>query len=248
MKDKGGQRRDTGAVWGTGIGRKRPRPDRRAVAGSVLFHVVVLAAIAFSGLSRSRTPDFEVYRVQLRSPPPQVAQAEEAPPEVVPEPVVAQPRPVERPQPREPEPPQPRPPERTPETPPEKPPEAPPPEPEPTRGEEPEPDSPGGENLDVNMDGREFPFPDYLENIIRQLHRHFRWSGSPSLEAEVAFFINRDGTVGGIRITRKSGDFNFDMEAMSAVEQVGRRDLFGSLPDGWVDDRLWVRFKFLPPG
>ncbi|HET9740798.1 MAG TPA: TonB C-terminal domain-containing protein [Solirubrobacteraceae bacterium] len=99
------------------------------------------------------------------------------------------------------------------------------------------------------MEGKEFPFPDYLENIILVLNRHFRWSGNPALEGEVAFYIERDGSVGdtSIQVTRKSGDFRFDLEMMSAVEQAGNRRAFGPLPDGWVSDKLWVRFKFLPP-
>ncbi|MGH7129495.1 MAG: hypothetical protein ACREIV_13075, partial [Planctomycetaceae bacterium] len=193
-----GRGRDTGGVWGTGIGRKRPGPDRRAVLGSLTFHAILIAALFLAGLHRAAEPEFEVFRVQLRSPPPQLAAVEEvSPPEVIPEPVVAPPRDIERPTPR-PEPPQPKPPEKTPEKPADPPPEEKPKEPAPTTGEKPDPDSQGGENLDVNMDGREFPYPDYLENIIRQLHRHFRWSGSPSLEAEVAFYVNRDGSDGGL--------------------------------------------------
>jgi outer membrane biosynthesis protein TonB len=256
-------RKDTGAVFGTGIGRKRPKPGRGAVVGSVVFHGALLGALYAGGLHRATLPDFEIYRVQLRSPPPQQqAQVPEVAP-VAPQPIEAPPRTVEpqrevaqpKPEPPKPEPPKPEPAKQPPPT------EAPKPavttapkteekpkEPEPTKGPEAQADSRGGENLDVNMEGREFPYPAYLENIITQLYRHFRWSGNPKLQAEVAFYISRDGTVGGITVSRKSGDFNFDMEAMAAVEQVGRRGLFGPLPEGWVDDRLWVRFRFLPPG
>jgi len=71
-------------------------------------------------------------------------------------------------------------------------------------------------------------------------------SGTPS--AVVAFYINRDGTSGGIRIVERSGDIMFDAETMSAVELAGKNKAFGPLPDGWLQDRLWVRFRFLPPG
>ena len=54
--------------------------------------------------------------------------------------------------------------------------------------------------------------------------------------------------VGGLRLDDGSGNFNFDLEAMGAVEQAGRRAAFGPLPEGWQGDRLWVRFTFLPPG
>ena len=94
-----------------------------------------------------------------------------------------------------------------------------------------------GRTFVVNVDG------------IFVLNRHFRWSGNPALEGEVAFYIEREGSVGkgSIQVTRKSGDFRFDLEMMSAVEQAGNRRAFGPLPDGWVSDKLWVRFKFLPP-
>jgi periplasmic protein TonB len=262
---RGKDRRDTGAVFGTGIGRKRPRPGRGAVVGSVVFHGALIGALYAGGLHRATLPDFEIYRVQLRSPPPQEqAQVTEVAP-VAPSPIVTPPRQAVEPQrvqpkpdpPKpEPEPPKPEPAREPPKTDvpkpavttAEKPAEEKPKEPEPPKGPEPKADSPGGENLNVNMEGREFPYPAYLENIITQLYRHFRWSGNPKLQAEVAFAINRDGSVGSITVSRKSGDFNFDMEAMAAVEQVGRRGLFGALPEGWVDDRLWVRFRFLPPG
>jgi outer membrane biosynthesis protein TonB len=251
-KDNGGgrgraPRGDTGAVWGTGIARRRPRPDRWAVLGSVIFHLALVGALYAGGLHRATLPEFEIYRVQLRSPAPQeLAEAPEAAP-VVREPILTPPRTAVEPVPEPPRP-RPEPPKAETPTPPVAPPEEKPPEPEPTRGRAPDPESAGGENLNVNMEGRDFPYPAYLENIITQLYRHFRWSGSPSLQAEVAFHINRDGSVGGMIVSRKSGDFNFDMEAMAAVEQVGRRGLFGPLPEGWVDDRLWVRFRFLPPG
>jgi periplasmic protein TonB len=254
-------RRDTGAVFGTGIGRRRPRPDRRAVVGSVIFHLALVGALYAGGLHRATLPEFEIYRVQLRSPPPQeLAQAPDVTP-VAPQPIVPPRQAVEpqreqpKPEPPKPEPPKPEPakPEPAKTEPPKSAvttadPEEKPKDPAPAKGPDPKPESRGGENLDVNMEGRDFPYPAYLENIITQLYRHFRWSGNPKLQAEVAFAINRDGSVGSITVSRKSGDFNFDMEAMAAVEQVGRRGLFGSLPEGWVDDRLWVRFRFLPPG
>jgi hypothetical protein len=235
--------RDTGA-WGTGIGRRRPGPDRRAVVGSLAFHVLLFGGLMGYGLLQARNlPQFEVYRVKLVSPPPQIAGV----PEPTVAPVVRRPEPqrvVEAPKPR------PQPPKRPVET---KPPpkEQPKPKPpEPAKGAAPKPDSPGGENLDVDIVGQDFPFPDYLENIILQLNRYFRWSGNPNLQGEVAFYIESAGTIGrgSIRVVEKSGDFNFDLEMMSAVEQAGNRGAFGPLPEGWISDRLWVRFKFLPPG
>src|SRR5690606_20254330 len=111
---------------------------------------------------------------------------------------------------------------------------------------DPDPRSPGGDNLKVRQDGEEFPYQDYRDNIVRTLHNYFRWSGSPNLEAEVVFYIRRDGTPGGIRIVRKSGNFQFDLQAHEAVDRAGRAGAFGPLPDGWQEDRLWISFTFEP--
>lgn len=232
------------SVLGGSIGRSRPGPDRRALLGSVGFHAALVLALFLSGLHRSRLPEFEVYQVKLYSPPAQV----EAP---APEPVAVQapiraPRTAEqiqeRPRPTPPPPPQT-------VAPPPPPPEQPRPrEPEPVKGPDAQASSRGGENVDVDIEGQQFPYPEYLENIILQLNRYFRWSGSPNLEAQVVFFINTDGTAGGIRVLERSGDFNFDLQAAHAVEQAGQRGAFGPLPEGWIQDRLWVRYRFLPPG
>lgn len=229
-------------MWGAGIARRHPTPSVRSVLGSFLFHGLLAAALLISNLISPRDlPQFEVYRVQLVSPPPQV----EGPPTPVvaaapvverpePERVVEAPKPGPEPQPRRPVERKPAP-ERTTRA------------PEPSRGANPKPDSPGGEGLNINLEGREFPYPEYLENIVLQLTRYFRWEGSPNLKGTVAFYISRDGSVGGITVAERSGDFNFDLEMMSSVEQAGRRGAFGPLPAGWVPDRLWVRFLFLPP-
>jgi len=229
-----------GLVLGSGIGLRRDRPDRRALTSSLLVHAGLVVVFLLGGTLASRDlPAFENYRVRLLSPPPQVEGPSAAQPEVV-QTIVAAPRP-ETPPPRE------RAPEvrRTESTPVES---AKPKTTEPVAGAAPRPDSPGGDNLDVDMAGQEFPYPAYLENIIRQVNRYFRWSGASNPEVVLAFFIQRDGSVGGIQIVEKSGDFFFDLEAQKAVELAGRQGAFGPLPDGWLQDRLWVRFRFIPPG
>ncbi len=231
-----------GPMLGGSLGRRRPGPDRRAVVGSVGFHAALVIGLWASTLVRPNTPEFEVYRVKLFSPPPQV-EAPTPAPVAVNTPIRA-PRTVQPPQTR-PTPPRPQQRPQAVERPPE---DAKPKPPEPTQGQNASPNSPGGENIDVDLEGQQFPFPEYLDNIILQLNRYFRWSGSPKLENQVVFYIGRDGTVGGIQVLQKSGDFNFDLQAMNAVEQAGRRGAFGPLPDGWVQDRLWIRFRFLPPG
>jgi protein TonB len=240
-------RRDTGAVLGSGIARPRPRPDRRAVLGSVGFHVAIVAGLLISGMAFGQDlPQFETYRVKLYSPPPQVAG--EPDPVAAVAPVVRRPEPqvvTEVPKPKPVTPPKPKPAEtRT------TPRETPTRSDAPRAGRNPDPSSPGGEGLNVDTEGRDFPYPEYLENIILQLNRYFRWDGNPALEGEVAFYLERDGSVGkgSLQVTQKSGDFRFDLRMMSAVEQAGRAGAFGPLPEGWISDKLWIRFRFLPPG
>jgi outer membrane biosynthesis protein TonB len=224
--------------WGARLHAQRARPPLRALIASVLLHLFVIAAFWAAGIRLSPEPEFVQYRVTLVSPPPQ--EAGEPQPVAAPEtPVIAEPEP-------EPEPPAPEPePEPQPERP--TPPRPAPETPAPVRGPDPKPVSIGGENRNVQLDGEEFPFPDYLENIVTQLHRMFRWGGSANLEAEVVFYIQRDGTAGGIRLVRRSGNFQFDLQAHEAVDRAGRTGAFGPLPDGWQQDRLWVSFTFEPP-
>ncbi|HVH69111.1 MAG TPA: TonB C-terminal domain-containing protein [Gemmatimonadales bacterium] len=105
--------------------------------------------------------------------------------------------------------------------------------------------STGSDVATVSTEGVEFPFPEYLQNIVAQVLR--RWQrplqGSP-LEAEVSFFVHRDGSVTGLQFIRRSGNFEFDLEAQGAVEEAGRFKAFGALPDGWTADVLFVRFYF----
>jgi hypothetical protein len=58
----------------------------------------------------------------------------------------------------------------------------------------------------------------------------------------------RDGRVRNIRVLNKSGNINFDLEAISAIEQAGKRGAFGPLPKGWVPSTLPIAFSFVPPG
>lgn len=227
---------------GAALQRGRVRPPSRMVFYSVLAHGLAAAAFWAAGVTLTDDlPEFEVYRVELVSPPPQV-QGE-------PEPVTSTQPVIETPVPPEPEvqESEPRPEVQTQSAvPQEVAPEV--EEVKPAQGNNPEPVEVGGENANVRIEGQEFPFPDYLENIVLQLPRYLRWGGAGNLTATVIFYIATDGTVGGLRLDGGSGNFNFDLEAMSAVEQAGRRGAFGPLPDGFQGDRLWLRFTFLPPG
>ncbi len=217
----------------------RRRPGRGAVLGSVLLHVLVGVAAWYASRSAAPDlPDFIVYRVNIVSPPPQV----EGPPEpVVQQPQrVVQPEPRPAPQPRpqpQPQRPQPRPAQE----------EAKPEPPKPTTGASARQDSPGGENLNVQIDGEAFPYPEYLENITRQIARFFRWSGPSGLTARLYFVINRDGSVSDLRVLQGSGNVHFDFEALGAVETAAARGAFGPHPEGYVPNRLPVSIKFYPP-
>ena len=105
--------------------------------------------------------------------------------------------------------------------------------------------STGSDVATVSTEGVQFPFPEYLQNIVAQVLR--RWQRplqSTPLEAEVSFFVHRDGSVTGLQLVKRSGNYAFDLEAQGAVEEAGRFKVFGALPEGWNSDVLFVRFYF----
>jgi outer membrane biosynthesis protein TonB len=116
-----------------------------------------------------------------------------------------------------------------------------------SRGANPDANSSGGEGLDIHLKGAQCPSPAYCQNIIRQLYRYFRPpSGGSAEEAEVFFYINRDGSTSDIRVLRGTGSFRFRSAAMEAVEQAGLNQAFGPLPKSFSIDRLPVSFFFRP--
>ena len=98
----------------------------------------------------------------------------------------------------------------------------------------------------VRSDGIEFPFPGYLNNIVRQIALNFKPRTGAKLKAEVRFLIHRDGSVSNLVFVRKSGVFSFDLEAQGAVEAASSTRRFGPLPAGFPDDVLPVVFSFDP--
>lgn len=209
------------------------------LVGTVVVHGVVLGLFLGSAPGTRSAPP--VYRVQLVAAPEVPPDARPAPPAVQRE--AAQP---------EPPPPTPKPaPKNTASA------AAPPPAPDtkkreaaprttpkvkPLPGERP---STGSDPATVSTEGIEFPFPEYLQNIVSQvLQRWQRPQESSPLEAEVSFMVHRDGSVTDLQFVRGSGNFAFDLEAQGAIEEAGRIKAFGSLPDGWVADVLFVRFYF----
>jgi protein TonB len=108
----------------------------------------------------------------------------------------------------------------------------------------------GGKGTDVatvRSDGIEFPFPGYLNNIVRQIALNFRPRNPDArLKAEVRFLIHRDGSVSNLEFIRHSGNYSFDLEAQGAVDAAASARGFGPLPDGFTDDVLPVVFSFDP--
>ena len=105
--------------------------------------------------------------------------------------------------------------------------------------------STGNDVASVSTEGVEFPFPEYLDNVVSQVRRRWqRPEQSVPLEAEVSFLVQRDGSISGLRLLKRSGNYAFDLEAQGAVEVAGRFKAFGALPSGWSADVLFVRFYF----
>ena len=108
----------------------------------------------------------------------------------------------------------------------------------------------GGKGTDVanvRSEGIEFPFPGYLNNIVRQIALNFRpRNPAAKLRSEVTFLIHRDGSVSDFKFVKRSGNYAFDLEAQSAVEAAARSRSFGPLPGGFRDDVLPVFFSFDP--
>ena len=108
----------------------------------------------------------------------------------------------------------------------------------------------GGRGTDVatvRTQGIEFPYPGYLNNIVRQIALRFspRNPNAP-LRAEMRFLIHRDGTVSDMSFVARSGNYAFDLDAQGAVEAAGDARAFGPLPSGFPDDVLPVVFSFDP--
>ncbi len=107
--------------------------------------------------------------------------------------------------------------------------------------------STGSDPATVKTTGVEFPFPEYLRNVVAQVYRRWqRPSGDVSLRAEVLFLVHRDGSISNFQFVQRSGSFGFDLEAQGAIEAAATAGAFGALPDGYAADVLPVSFFFDP--
>ncbi|HJQ64783.1 MAG TPA: TonB C-terminal domain-containing protein [Gemmatimonadales bacterium] len=206
--------------------------------GTITVHGAAMAMFLVSATgARSEPP---TYRVRLIAAPDVVAESRPAPPAVQREAAPPEPTPpTQKPPPKNTVSPAPPPPvsdtkkrEAAPRTTPQ--PRVP--------GEAP---STGSDPATVSTEGVEFPYPEYLQNIVSQVLR--RWQRpleSTPLEAELSFMVHRNGTVTDLQFVKRSGSFAFDLEAQGAVEEAGQYKAFGALPDGWIPDVLFVRFYF----
>jgi outer membrane biosynthesis protein TonB len=107
--------------------------------------------------------------------------------------------------------------------------------------------STGSDIANVNLQGKQFPYPEYLRNLVTQIYRRWnRPAGNAALEAEVGFVILRDGTVRDIKLVSGSRSYSFDLEAQGAIEAAAQVKAFGPLPAGYPADYLQISFLFTP--
>jgi periplasmic protein TonB len=223
--------------------RGRPPGTTVGVIGTVLVHAAA-AAFAFTQAStvKAGPPSYAVELVAAPAPAPKQRLAREAVPTPPPQEKPAPVKPLPKPKP--------------PKTPP-----APEPKPPPTDTErEPPPKtaapvtpvpgetpSTGTDVATIKTPGLQFPFPEYLRNIVTQVYRSWdRDAARQNSFAEISFLILRDGSVRDIRFVTRSGSFSFDLGAQGAIEAAGNARAFGPLPDGWDADVLPVSFYFKP--
>ncbi len=103
-----------------------------------------------------------------------------------------------------------------------------------------------GEDLNVRMRGVQRDYPEYYNNILRQIGRCFRGARGQH-RAVVKFTILRDGTVEDIDVVESSGSVAFEVRALEAVECAGS-GRFGPLPSDIAYDELPILFSFDPRG
>jgi protein TonB len=233
---------------------RSPDPfDRTSLVGSVLVHGAALALIFWSSTREKHPLEFITYQIDLVSPPPALQAPEpqesqdklviERPDPTPPQPEKAKPVVEEKPKPK------PAPPKPEPKKPAEQPTKAADEKKAAAAVETPPAEKPkeSGEGINVRMEGLRRDFPEYYGNIITQINRCFRWTVAGRWETTVYFVIKRDGTVTDMDFVKKSGNPEFDFEALGAIDCAGK-GRFGELPKELPFDRLPIQFKFQPRG
>jgi protein TonB len=222
----------------------RDRASRRAgVAGTAMAHGVVLVA-ALMAARQADSSQLMVYAIDMiAAPAPEETAPRRAAPEAEPvkqEHTVAVSKPKPKPPPKKPETPKKQPEtSRVAENPP-----ATRSAVKPLPGETP---STGQDAVTLRQQGKQFPYPEYLNNVVTQIYQ--RWDrpvGAQSLKATVWFVIRRDGSIQGLEIAESSGNTAFDAQALGAIERAGNVKAFGPLPSGWLEDGLAIAFSFTP--
>lgn len=234
---------------------RRSDPHRVGLIGTTAVHLLmVVAAVVLASRAPAVSPAvYEVKLIAAPAPGPAPRRAvQEAVPESRPEPAPTTPVEPVRETPRAAQPAA-----RTPPPPP--PPAADPPAASqrndpalPTRsdntplpGERP---STGQDILNFTQEGLRFEYPDYTRNVIQRILE--RWvnpvGGNTRLRTDILFTIQRDGSVTGISIGRRSGSTAFDLAALRAVQSAAADQAFGPLPAGFSGESLPISFYFRP--
>lgn len=105
----------------------------------------------------------------------------------------------------------------------------------------------GVDQLTFQQPGLQFPYPQYLENIVTQIRMRFTEIGwAPGLKADIAFTIRRDGSVYGVSFLSRSNSYAFNKAAEGAVQAAVNDRAFGPLPQGWPGQELPIAFSFTP--
>jgi protein TonB len=223
------------------------------IAASVVFHAVVIAGLVLLAAPGREAPTPPLYRVQLvAAPAGPRATGVVQPPDIAPPPPKAAPIPKSTPETK-----------LAPKTKPKTvtPPKTATPVAQPKTATPPKTETPppkagggttGGKGADetaLDTPGLEFPYPEYLRNVVREVIHQFQTSQTRlTLSADVRFMIRRDGSVdpNSISLAKSSGNYAFDQQALGAVEAAGNAKRFGPLPAGFREDILPVVFRFTP--
>jgi outer membrane biosynthesis protein TonB len=236
------------------------RPGGRQILASIALHLAVVLVAWWGHRAASEPIEYIAYQMSIVSladlempddaalpePDDLIVETPDDPviPDPEPEPPIPDPIPEVRPDPPPP-PPVVEPPPRT---------EPPPTQAPPTRqADTPPPDQQttqaGATDLAVRMQGLERDYPAYYRTIVTQIQACLRWTQGGRWTTVLQFTINRDGSIPPRSIRRQSpsGNVEFDMAAIGAVECAGRGRL-GPLPEDLPFDELPIQFTFQPRG